>query len=156
MKISRQIGRIFLFSMTVVCGLDSQGCCHSPKVKQPTPPETNRAWVEEKQSWGGIFIGPFFLRKGESTENGKLGVKVIDVIPGRCRSAMAEYPDPARVVLQFYEPQSKGVFCQLTLDDGSNTSIVGPEDCGNQIDISVVGMIAINTDDKWAVFDLRK
>jgi hypothetical protein len=125
-------------------------------VKQPTPPDKNRAWVEEKQSWGSIFIGPFYLRKGESTEKGKLGLKVIDIVPGGCRSSVAEYPDPAKVVLQFYEPSTKKVLCQATLDDQSNTGIDRPELCGGKIDITVVGVIAINTNDKWAVFDLRK
>jgi len=95
------------------------------------------------------------LRKGESTENGKLGVKVVDIIAPECRARFAEMPETAKVVLQFYDPSSNQVLCEATLPENSNARIDLEGICLGKVDVMVVGTTDINTDEKWAVFDLR-
>lgn len=155
MKLSRSMRNVLLLVTVGIGSLYAQGCCRVPRVNQPMPPDKDRAWVEEKRD-GSTFVGPFFLRKGESTEKGKLGVKVVDIVPTRCRSSMAEYPDPAKVVLRFYEPFTKNVFCELTLDDKSGNLIDRPDACGGRIDINAVGIVDINTEQNWVVFNLAR
>jgi hypothetical protein len=60
------------------------------------------------------------------------------------------------VVLRFYEPSTKNVFCELTLDDKSGNLIDRPDACGGRIDIDGVGVIDINTEQNWVVFKLAR
>ena len=102
-------------------------------------------------------MGQFFLSRGESTDNGKLGIRVVDFIPSKCRSVFAEYPDPPRVVLEFYRASHKQVLCRVTLDGPiANFSIDREEMCGNRTGFSVVGINGLNAHDGWVAFDLKK
>ncbi len=121
---------------------------------QPKYPNEVRGWVDDPFD-RGLYQGPFVLRRGESAENGKLGVRVVDIIAAECRARFAEFPDSAKVVLQFYNPLSNQALCEATLNENSNTAIDREGICLGKIGVSVVGVTDINTDEKWAVFDLR-
>lgn len=122
---------------------------------QPNHPTIQQGWHEGRTPWGSIFYGLFVLSKGETVDNSEIGVKVDDVMPSRCKSAFAEFPDRAQVVLQFFNPSNHQVLCQVILVENSNSSINLPDMCGDKVGIAVVGVMDINTDEKWAVFDLR-
>lgn len=146
------LGSAFLFVL-----LASQaGCCDLRRIArvQPKYPKAVRGWVDDPFN-RGLFQGPFVLRKGESTENGKLGVKLIDIISAECKARFAEMPERPRVILQFFDPSSKQVLCEATLPENSNASIDRESVCLGKVEVSVVGTTDINTDEKWAVFDLR-
>jgi hypothetical protein len=102
-------------------------------------------------------VGQLVLSRGESTENGNLGIHVVGFIPQKCRSLFAEYPDPPQVILEFYRPSDKQVICTVTLDGPiANSTIDREEMCGNRTGFSVVGINGLNAHDGWVSFDLRK
>lgn len=146
----------------VLTGLMCSACvCHpslyrNVAVDTPTRPNIKTSW-SESHDYGFTSVGQFLLNRGESTDNGKLGIRVVDFLPSKCRSLFAEYPDPPRVVLEFYRPGDKLVLCTVTLDGPiANSSIDREEMCGNKTGFSVVGINGLNTHDGWVSFDLRK
>ena len=147
----------YAFGLVLLAFVTSQpGCCDLQLTRraQPQYPAEVRGWVDDPFD-RRLFQGPFVLRKGESTENVKLGVRVVDIIAAKCSSRFAEFPERAKVVLQFYNPLSDQVLCEATLTENSNTAIDRPDICKGRIDVSVIGTLDINTKDNWAVFDLR-
>ncbi len=148
--------------LLVLIGLTCSGCvCHPSLYKNvpadtPTRPNIKSSWTES-HDYGFTSVGQFLLNRGESIDNGKLGIRVVDFIPSKCRSLFAEYPDPPKVVLEFYRPSDKHVLCTVTLDGPiANSSIDREEMCGNKTGFSVVGINGLNAHDGWVSFDLRK
>jgi hypothetical protein len=153
----RANSRYWLILSFVVAFITSQaGCCDLQLARrvQPKYPKKVRGWVDDPYN-RRLFQGPFVLRKGESTENGQLGVRVADILAPKCSTRFAESPERAQVILQFYDPSSKQVLCEATLAENSNASIDREGICLGKVDVMVVGTAGVNTDEKWAVFDLR-
>ena len=146
----------------VLIGLMCSGCvCHpslyrNEPVDTPTRPSIQSSWTESHH-YGFTSVGQFVLNRGESIDNGKLGIRVVDFVPQKCRSFFAEYPEPPRVVLEFFTPGDRQVLCTVTLDGpNANTSIDREEMCGSKTGFSVVGISGLNARDGWVSFDLRK
>jgi hypothetical protein len=93
------------------------------------------------------------LNKGESTDNGVIGVKIIDIIPpDRCAS-QGTYDAFPKAVIMFFRPQDQQVLCKVTIvGDATNSNI----NCDSNIGVSVIGVEAINTKEGWIYFDLRE
>jgi hypothetical protein len=121
----------------------------------PVRPNVKSAWTE-RHDFGTTSFGPLILSKGESSDNGSLGVRVVRFVPRSCRSVFSDSPEPPKAVLEFYRPSDKQVLCQVTLPGPGNSSIDGDDMCGNKTGISVVGINGINAADGWVSFDLRK
>jgi hypothetical protein len=121
----------------------------------PDRPKVKSTW-NESQIYGFTSIGPLVLNKGESSDNGSLGVKVIDFIPRSCNSFLSHSPNQPKVVLQFYRPSDNHIFCEATLSGPANSPIDREEICGTRTGISTVGINGINAKDGWVSFDLRK
>ncbi len=107
----------------------------------------------ESRDYGLNSIGPLILNKGESTDNGSLGVRVIDFIPRKCSSFLSHSPEQPKVVLQFYRPSDRHVLCEVTLSGPANSRIDQEEMCGTKTGISVVGINGINAKEGWVSFD---
>ena len=149
-------------SVFILLALISSACvCHPSLYKNvpadtPTRPNVRSSWTERHDS-GFTSVGLFVLNRGESIDNGRLGIRVVDFIPSKCQSLFAEYPDPPKVVLEFYRPDDKRIFCTVTLDGPiANSSIDREEMCGTKTGFSVVGINGLNAHDGWVSFDLRK
>src|SRR6267142_7039815 len=127
------------------------GCCDLQlrKRAQPKYPDKVRGWVTESPVDRRMLQGPFVLKKGESTENGKIGVRVSDIIPAQCRARFAEFADNAKVVLQFFDPRTRKNLCEATVPENTNARIDLPDVCQGKVDIIVVGVTDVNTDAKW-------
>jgi hypothetical protein len=121
----------------------------------PKRPSIKSTW-SESHDYGITSYGPFVLNKGESTDNGRLGVRVIDFIPRSCSSFFSHSPEQPKVVFQFYRPSDQQVFCEVTLHGPANSPIDREEMCGTKTGISVVGINGINAKDGWVSFDLRR
>ena len=149
---------ISLVLASVIC---SACVCHPSLYKNvpsdtPIRPDIKSSW-KESHDYGFTSVGQFVLNRGESTDNGQLGIRVVDFIPSTCRSIFAEYPDPPKVVLEFYRASDKQVLCRVTLDGPiANSSIDRQEMCGNRTGFSVVGINGLNARDGWVSFDLRR
>jgi hypothetical protein len=132
------------------------GCCSSQQRVEPARPEKARGWKEIRDGTV-VSIGMFVLKKGESTDNGELGVKVVDIIaPKPCADG---YAGMAKVVLSFYRPSDKKVLCEEAIFTEGGTSMgTGPPypHCTPEVGLSAISVNAINARDGWVWFDLRK
>jgi hypothetical protein len=96
------------------------------------------------------FRGVLLLKKGESSDNGTIGVRVIDIIEAEpCGDVGIEYHRRARV--QFFTPSDGRVLCEELVADRGNSGVR----CGDRLGLAVIGVIAINTAEGWVLFDLR-
>jgi hypothetical protein len=132
------------------------GCCSSQQRVEPARPDKVRGWKEIRDGTV-VSIGMFVMKKGESSDNGELGVKVIDIIaPTPCSDG---YAGMAKVVLSFYRPSDKKVLCDEAIFTEGGTSMgTGPPypHCTPEVGLSAISVNWINTKDGWVWFDLRK
>ena len=140
-----------------IFALSAGGCCQLSPMSRDTPirPNIKSTW-NERHDFGTTSFGPLILSKGESTDNGSLGVRIVAFIPRTCPSFLSHSPEQPKAVFQFYRPSDNQVLCQVTLSGSSNTSIDREDMCGTKTGISVVGINGINAKDGWVSFDLRK
>ena len=68
------------------------------------------------------FVGDFVLSKGESTDNGEIGVKVLDIAGTPCPGGTICLAPDAKVTLRFYRPRNNTVVCDTTIESGSTSS----------------------------------
>ena len=100
---------------------------------------------------GVTFRAVLMLRKGESESNGRVGVKVTEIHEA---NPCCGDPSPLcdrRARIQFFRPSDGQLLCEIESPDRGNTVIP----CMNEIDVSVIGIRAINTQEGWVLFDLR-
>lgn len=132
------------------------GCCSPQERTQPARPAKVAGWKDVSVN-GAHSIGEFVLGQGESTDNGELGVKVVDIIPPKaCSEGYAAMP---KVMLSFYRPSDGKVLCDEAIFTEGGTSMGnGPPypHCKPDVGLSAISVNAINTQDKWVWFDLRK
>ncbi len=130
--------------------LSSCGRCTNPTPAQPTGPFKVDGWKRTKDS-AVTYCAVLLLRKGESSDNGKFGVRVTNIQEANpcCgdQSPLCE----RRARIQFYRPSDGRVLCELEPSAGANTVI----DCADEIGVSVIAIRAINTSEGWVLFDLR-
>src|SRR5689334_13579386 len=104
-------------SVFVLLAMTASACvCHPSLYKNvpvdtPTRPNVTSSWTE-RHDYGFTSVGLFVLSRGESIDNGRLGIRVVDFIPAKCRSLFAEYPDPPRSFLNSTDPLINRRFVQ--------------------------------------------
>jgi hypothetical protein len=103
--------------------------------------------------FGVRTVGFFVMNKGESIDNGLLGVKVIDVLPKECKCMSCE-PTYPRVKIAFYRPSDNKILCEGEFQGNASLEIMAKSD--PEMGISHIGINAINTKENWVSFDLRK
>jgi hypothetical protein len=130
-------------------------CCIVPQKRHPQPkrPDNVRGWKEAE--FNGVHsVAELSLKKSESSDNGIIGVEVVEIIsPDRCAEPNSYLGSP-RVVLKFYRPSDRMKLCEATLIEGG--SGLDSPTCDRHFGIAVIHINAINVDDGWVWFDLRK
>ena|SRR6266404_4961067 len=138
---------VVLVSATLLMGC---GRCTKSPPPQPSGPLKVDGWQRTKDD-GVKFCAVLLLRKGESSDNGKFGVRVTDIIEA---DPCCGDPSPLcdrRARIQFFRPSDGCILCELEPSDRGNNSI----SCADQIGVNVIGIRAINTAEGWVLFDLR-
>jgi hypothetical protein len=133
----------------------SSGCCLSQEPSQTVRPDKVEGWKDSYFS-GVHSIAELVLSTGESSDNGELGVKVIEIIsPEPCAEGYAAMP---KAVLSFYRASDKHVLCEATFTSGGTFLGNGPpySHCTPEVSLSAISIKAINTKEGWVWFDLRK
>jgi hypothetical protein len=148
---------MFSLSLLVTAGaILYAGCCSPQQRVESARPEKVDGWQDSYFS-GVHSVAELVLSKGESSDNGELGVKVLDIIPPKpCSDGYAGMP---KVVLSFYRPSDKKVLCDEAIFTEGGTSIgTGPPypHCTTEVGLSAISVNAINTKEGWVWFDLRK
>jgi hypothetical protein len=126
------------------------GCC-SPKTRtEPKPPESVAGWKDYYDTKANVHkLGEFLLRKGESTANGEIQVKLVDIIPpDPCATDAgmnAYYP---KAILQFIRVSDAKVLVEDRYREGASSN--AHCNCA----IATVWMHDINVKESWASFQL--
>ena len=144
---------IKIAALLVLCFL-TPGCCHllSEEHKQPDRPDVTSSWGV-RTDFGVTSIGFFVMNKGESSANGQLGVKVIDILPKECECMSCEPTNP-RVRIAFYQPSDSRVLCEGLFFEGSAPLDMTAK-CNPSMGATTIYVNAINTKQNWVSFDLR-
>lgn len=144
-----------LRSLLPLCFIAFVSCSCPPGPKEPERPSFILGWdhfAYERPKSEAEFV----LSKGESTDNGKIGIEVVDILPpvDRC-GEYGSYSVFPRVELRFYKPSDRKVLCQQTWIPGS-ILVGGGADCGNaSLGFSNLVISDINTREKWVHLRLR-
>jgi hypothetical protein len=147
--------RNLALGLTPIFLVISIGFCSTQEREQPSPPKRVQEW-KDTYSGGVHSIGELLLHKGESSDNGKIGVKVLDIMTPQPGSE--GYASMPKVVLQFYRPTDKQILCEATFTEGGTSMGNGPPypHCEPDVGLSAISVNGINTKDGWVWFDLRK
>ena len=116
---------------------------------QPSRLKNPSGWQETNAGGGIIFVGQFVLSKGESTDNGKFGVKLLNITSKPCPFATICLAPEAKATLRFYRPSDQSVICEPTLES-SSTSYVTKVVCPG-LPFTNLDVREINTRQNWAL-----
>lgn len=121
------------------------GCyCRMKSNPEPSYPQHITGWKYYEKDGVGI-MGELILKKGESTNNGKVEIKIVDIIPENlCAEPMVD-EGKRRVKIQFKRMSDNKVVCEGTFPGRSCSD--------NELDefrIFSVGTRGISIKDQWA------
>lgn len=145
--------RKLLIFVLMLLSLKASGCCGRVDSDPPRPNRV-RGWNETRIEYGITSIGEFVLKKGESVDNGRFGIKLVETIPDQ-KCVIIEGPSHLpKATVQFYRVSDKQVLLEIDLPK-ANTSFMSfhpsiVEDYG----INTISIREINTKDGWIWFEL--
>jgi hypothetical protein len=95
------------------------------------------------------------LKKGESTDNGKIRISVLDLIPPACTGDAGDFAARARVKLEFTRVSDQSVLCsEIFPENGGRSFFGGCAGIPDEFKIFGVGARAINLKEGWVFFAL--
>ena len=144
--------RVFLIALTSLSFSFLSGCCRE-EVPQPSRPNDVRGW-KEYRSGTVNFICSLVLKEGELSDNGKIGVQVLSIIPPDLCAESNSFLGNARAKLKVFSPADGQVVCEVTVLDRANTDLESSSYCGPNGILKVISVSAINTREKWIAFSL--
>jgi hypothetical protein len=137
------------------------GCCHPINRTEPAYPGKVSGWLTDKQRlmfyeehkyWSR---GNFVLRKNEATDDSKIRIKVLELIPPDPCAEGGSFQRQARVTLQFIRMSDQKPLCEETFPERGSSRVYSK--CGDshdEIGIDVVGVSDIKLKDGWAFIKL--
>jgi hypothetical protein len=137
------------------------GCCSSINRTEPAYPGKVSGWLTDKQRlmfyeehnyWSR---GNFVLRKNEATDDGKIRIKVLDLIPPDPCAEVMSFQRTARVTLQFIRMSDQRPLCEDTFPEHGAGRVYST--CGDSLDefgIDAVVISDINLKEGWAFIRL--
>ena len=126
-------------------------CCSQSGGKEPERPLNVRGW--DRWIEGTTTIeGDFVINKGESIDNGSIGIKLVDIYPAT-RDFLGETSVP-RAKLHFYEVSTGKVIYELIVRTGVS-SLTHPDPGGSDFAWSLIYVSAISAKKNWVAFQLR-
>ena len=145
----RAVPGVLSRSLALLLTATSVGCCQWKSQKRPAPPGSVEGW-KRFSAGGATVVGEFLLKKGESVENGAVGIRVVDVTPARCNTIFAEPGNPKAAVV-FYRVGDGRRLAEVA-DTTGWSEVAGAEAYG----FDGIFIHAINAEDGWVYFDLRE
>jgi hypothetical protein len=119
------------------------------------------SWSGSVEGWknhekNGIKMrGRFVLKKNEATDNGKIQISVLEILPPERCVEGGSFPARARVKLQFLRLTDQKILCSDVFPENGGVTVSSV--CGDSLDefgIFGVGVRAINIKDRWVLFEL--
>jgi hypothetical protein len=124
-------------------------CCCPPDPPQPVRPDSVDGWkyfdIRRKGS-----EAEFVLNKGESTDNGQIGVEVLDVLPPLDKCDVNGYGHFPRVNLRLFNPANREVLCEDTWIGSGLDS-----ECFRKVPLETLRLLGINYKERWVHFKLE-
>lgn len=148
--------KTILFLVFVMLSSSMSSCCFNKHRNEPTYPQSVSGWKERKEQ--GVKIkGDFVLKKGNSTDNGMIKVKIMDLIPPDPCAEMGAFQRQARARIQFVRlPDNIVLLDELYAEKGSMTlPTIDEADFYEEFGIYVIYIHDINLKDEWVYFELR-
>ena len=148
--------RIYLVVLLLIAFCAAGCCLNASGHTEPAYPNDGLGWKDFGSNSGGAVIrGRFVVRKGETTDNGKIQIKVLELIPpDRCAEAGA-FNAQARVRFQFVRLSDHRVLCADIFPEQGGVNITP---CGAMVAELGVGGIwvsAVSLKEEWAFFEVR-
>lgn len=145
--------KIRLITITALA-LCLAACCRPIQRDEPSFPKVIAGW-KEYQDQGVKMLGNFVLRKGESIDNGKVQIRLLEVVPGNPCADAGEFQYQARAKIQFISLPDHSDLCADLYAEHSSSSFSGA--CESKLGgrgVSYVRVIAINLKDGWVFLGL--
>jgi hypothetical protein len=144
--------RYYVFSVFMV--LLSSGCCSD--IRRLNNPERPLKILGEEDFRNGNTdtVGVFLLNKGQSMDNGKMGIRFVEAYPGTCGDLFREQVYP-QAKLQFYRVSDQAILCEYTFFRGASLTL-SPPICKADLDWSSIGIGDISSKENWVTFVLTK
>src|SRR5687767_13692571 len=107
------------------------GCCPEsvPRV-EPVYPKSVTGWLnnsarnEFMKEYGFWSRGDFIIEKDASIDNGRVGLRVVDLIPpNSCCEAADVNCRAAKAVISFTRMSDKTELCRMNCPEGSSTTV---------------------------------
>ena len=135
---------VFLSSILLVF----QGaCCKQPQTAT-TRPATVRGW-QRWEHFGVRLVGELVLHKGEVSDNGTIGVKLLEIREGKAACSIGSEPVEPYVTLQLYMVRDPDVSCIVTTAAGSRLL-----QCDERLELGTLAVMAINSSEEWVYIRL--
>lgn len=146
MSSSKLVALLLVVVMVVTCW-----GCWDKEIGSPTRPLSVRGWGANQVGSTSIK-GEFLLNKGESTDNGIIGVRLIDLYPAKYH--LLDAPDLPKAKMQFFKAQEKTVICEGVFTRGGNRLDL-TDVCNDFLVWKVIYIRDVNYNEGWVFFDLR-
>ena len=137
-------------ALVTLCIWALAGCACPPEKPQPKRPDTVHGWKALDED-GYQVVGDLLLRIGESSDNGVLGVSVVDTSPPKPCSHEGPYAYP-NATIRFFRPSDHTVLCEHTWIPGG---ISLGAFCAQDLGINGLGL-EINSQEGWVHLQLEK
>ena len=121
---------------------------------QPTRPNRVTGWKDVRSEDVVNSLGYLVLKKGESSDNGRIGVTVVDIIPPpKIWGIFKTREGNAKVVLRLFRPSDQQKLCEASFSEGG-IDITSPNYCGSSVPLSGISIFGINFKEGWVAFEL--
>jgi len=135
------------FSLLLFALLIFSGCCLNKEISDPDRP-TVRGWETTTNGISGSFI----LQKGETTDNGQIGIKLVEIYPAECQLYKVSQLPYAKIL--FYKVSDKSTICEGMFHVGGSRMDL-PERCSDKLEWKVIYVQSIHYKEGWVAFHLR-
>lgn len=145
---------VIMLSLLLLSGLFA-GCRQQPPRSEPPYPNKIWGWEYHKEQSLNI-VGDFVLKAGNSTDNGEIQVKVIELTPGDETADAGVLSHQTRAKLQFIRLSDNNILCENIFPEKGSLSL-SPPHCKHNLSgygIASIYVSAINLKDGWVHFQL--
>ena len=140
------------FLVGVIFLLARNSCQIERYVFAPRRPPAGAGW-ENVRSGDAVYLGQFVMNKGESAENGDVGVSVVSLQPPPCPPPDSYDTDGSRARFRFYRVSDRQPLCEVEFERSTTSYELG-QTCGDKIPFRGISVERINAGEGWVLFTL--
>lgn len=132
------------------------GCCLIERRDEPAYPLNVPGWQEHYEG-GARILGEFVLRTSEMIDNGRVQLKIVNLIPPKPCAEPGTFQRQARARIQFIRLSDNKIVGDDLFAERGTMSLSAVKDGINldELGISVIYIYDINLKDGWVHFELR-